>query len=273
MNFIIENEQNIRLGIFLSLLTLLAIGELIAPLAKRRVKRSTQWLTNISIIVIDTLTLRLLFPLIAVGVAKYAGENSIGLFNLIELNYWVSFFVSLLLLDLLIYGQHVMMHNVPILWRLHRMHHTELGLDVTSAVRFHPIEIVFSMLIKMLFVLIMGISIEAIIIFEVLLNGLALFNHSNLKLPTALDAALRKIIITPEVHWVHHSELVFETNSNYGFNLSIWDRIFGTYIDKPTLDHKEMRQGLIEFGFDKPLSLSELITSPFKDYSTDTKKT
>lgn len=273
MNFIIENEQNIRLGIFLSLLILLAVAEFIAPLAKRRVKRSSQWLTNISIIVIDTLTVRFLFPLIAVGVAGYANENSIGLFNLIKLNYWLSFFLSLLLLDLLIYGQHVMMHNVPMLWRLHRMHHTELGLDVTSAVRFHPIEIVISMLIKMLFVLIMGISIEAVIIFEVLLNGLALFNHSNLKLPTALDAILRKVIITPEVHWVHHSEIVSETNSNYGFNLSIWDRVFGTYIDKPTLDHVEMRQGLTEFGFEKPLSIQELIVSPFKDYPADIEKT
>ncbi len=266
MDFLLENEQSFRLGVFLGLLTILALAEFISPLAKRQVSRPYQWFTNISIVVIDSLTLRLMVPMLAVGVAHYANETNIGLFNIIEINQWTTFILSLLLLDILIYGQHVVMHKVPLLWRLHRMHHSELGLDVTSAVRFHPIEIIVSMLIKMAFVLIMGIPVAAVIVFETLLNGLALFNHSNLKLPRTLERFLRLFIITPEVHWIHHSEVDRETNSNFGFNLSIWDRIFGTYLDKPTLKHNEMRQGLREFGFKKPLNIIELVVSPFRNY-------
>lgn len=267
MDILIENEQNIRLGVSVGLLALFAAIEFIAPLAKRRTGRPFQWFTNFSIIIIDTAILRLLFPLLAVGVALYAHENSIGLFNIIELNDWAVLFISLLALDLLIYGQHVLVHKVPILWRLHRMHHTEIGLDVTSANRFHPIEIILSMLIKMGFVLIMGVPVAAVILFEILLNGLALFNHSNIRLPRMLEKLLRIVFITPEIHWIHHSEIVAETNSNYGFNLCIWDKIFGTYIDKPTLEYSEMQQGLSEFGFDKSLNFVELIISPFKNYS------
>ncbi len=275
MDFLINNEQTIRLSVFIGLLVLLAVAELIAPLASRQISRAKQWVTNISIVIVDTITLRILFPILAVGVASYARENGIGLFNLITVNYWVSFVLSLLLLDVLIYAQHVMMHKVPMLWRLHRMHHTELGLDVTSAIRFHPIEIVISMLIKMLFVLIMGIPVAAVIVFEILLNGLALFNHSNLKLPRWMETILRRIIITPELHWIHHSEIVRETNSNFGFNLCIWDKIFSTYLDKPTFDYPQMRQGLPEFGYEKPLNFIELIISPFQKYPKieDKKKT
>ena len=146
------------------------------------------------------------------------------------------------------------------------MHHTELGLDVTSAVRFHPIEIIISMLIKIAFVVLLGISVEAVIVFEILLNGLALFNHSNIKIAGPLEKILRKVIITPEIHWIHHSEIAHETNSNYGFNLVFWDKLFGTYIDKPTLNYDVMRQGLREFGFNRPMNLLELLISPFKSY-------
>jgi sterol desaturase/sphingolipid hydroxylase (fatty acid hydroxylase superfamily) len=266
MNFLIENEQQVRLGVFLSLLFILASAEFVAPLAKRQTPRPVQWFTNITIVILDSIVMRLLFPLLAVGVAHYASETNIGLFNIIVLNEGLVFFISLLLLDLLIYGQHVIMHKIPLLWRLHRMHHTELALDVTSAVRFHPFEIIISMLIKMAFVLIMGIPAAAVIVFEILLNGLALFNHSNLKLASAIEKFLRTFIITPEVHWIHHSEISSETNSNYGFNLCIWDKMFGTYVDKPTLGYSEMRQGLKEFGFKKPLNIIELLVSPFKNY-------
>ncbi|MBT5073599.1 MAG: sterol desaturase family protein [Kordiimonadaceae bacterium] len=266
MDLLIENEQNIRLAVSVGLLIVLACAEFIAPLAVRRIGRPRQWLTNISIIIIDTAILRLLFPLLAVGVAAYADENSIGLFNMVPFDNGSAILLSLLLLDLLIYGQHVLVHKVPLLWRLHRMHHTELGLDVTSANRFHPIEIIISMLIKMLFVLIMGVPVAAVILFEILLNGLALFNHSNIKLPAPLEKILRTVIITPEIHWIHHSEIVKETNSNYGFNLCVWDKLFGTYIDKPTLSYDQMQQGLSEFGLEKPLGIFELIISPFKNY-------
>lgn len=266
MEFLIAYEQNIRLSVFVSLLIIFACIEFLSPLAKRRTKRLSQWFTNISITVINTLVMRFILPVVAVGVSSYADQNNYGLFNIINLGFWPTFIASLIFLDVLIYGQHVMMHKIPFLWRLHRMHHTELGLDVTSAVRFHPIEIVFSMLIKMAFVLVMGIPVVAIIFFEIILNGLALFNHSNIKLPYPMESIMRTIFITPEIHWIHHSEIINETNSNYGFNLVIWDKIFGTYKDKPTLSYKDLRQGLSEFGFDKPLSIYELIISPFKNY-------
>lgn len=266
MDLLIENEQTIRLTVFIGLLIILAVAEFIAPLAERQVSRPYQWFTNISVVIIDTLTLRLAVPVLGVGVAHYANETNFGILNFFEINEWVAFIISLLLLDVLIYGQHVLMHKIPILWRLHRMHHSELGLDVTSAVRFHPIEIIVSMLIKMAFVLIMGIPVAAVIVFETLLNGLALFNHSNLKLPEPLEKFLRHFIITPELHWIHHSEIGQETNSNFGFNLCIWDKIFGTYLDKPTFDYSEMRQGLPEFGYNKSLNIIELIVSPFKNY-------
>jgi len=232
MEFLITHEQNIRLGVFISLLIIFAGLEFIAPLAKRRAARLSQWFTNISITLISTFVMRLILPIFAVGVSNYTAEHNVGLFNIINLGFWPTLIVSLLLLDVLIYGQHVMMHKVPLLWRLHRMHHTELGLDVTSAVRFHPIEMVVSMLIKMAFIFIMGIPVAAIIIFEIILNGLALFNHSNINLPRFI----------------------------------IWDKIFSTYLDKPTLPYTDLRQGLNEFGFEKPLSLIELIISPFKNY-------
>ena len=266
MDLLIEYEQTIRMSVFIGLLVLLSGLEFLSPLAKRQTARPRQWFTNVAIVLIDNVTLKVLFPMLAAGVAAYAAQNTFGLFNLIDLNNWLTIILSLLLLDLLIYFQHVIMHKIPMFWRLHRMHHTELGLDVTSAIRFHPIEIIISMLIKMLFVLLMGIPVVAVIIFEILLNGLALFNHSNIKLPAPIEKILRLFIITPEIHWIHHSEIPFETNSNYGFNLCLWDRIFSTYIDKPTKDYPEMRQGLNEFGFEKSLTLPELLISPFKDY-------
>lgn len=265
MNLLIEFEPIIRPGIFLGLLVLLASAEFLCPLAQRKCKRAHQWMINLSIVLIDSLTLKLIFPILAVGVAQYATDYSLGLFNLIELPFPVTLLISLLMLDLLIYGQHVMMHKVPLFWRLHRVHHTELGLDVTSAVRFHPIEIIISMLIKMAFVLLMGIPVVAVIIFEVLLNSLALFNHSNLKLPKSVDTFLRILIVTPEIHWIHHSERVKETNSNYGFNLIIWDKLFSTYTARPTVDYPQMQQGLREFGLKVPLSLYQLLILPFKN--------
>ena len=266
MDFLIENEQVIRVSVFISLLLMLGGAELIAPLAKRQMSRPSQWFTNLSIVLLDNLTLKYLFPLLAVGVAELSAKTGVGLFNALNLNFWLEFGLALFFLDFLMYGQHVLMHKVPILWRLHRMHHSEISLDVSSAVRFHPIEIIFSMLFKMGFILMLGISVEAVIVFEILLNGLALFNHSNLKLSRPFETILRKIIVTPEIHWIHHSEVVQETKGNFGFNLIFWDKIFGTYIDKPTLNYDVMQQGLSEFGFARSLSLTELIVSPFKNY-------
>lgn len=266
MDIIIEYENLIRPGIFIGLLVILAIFEFFIPLAERKIKRPLQWFTNLTITLVNTAALRLMVPLLAVGVAQFAATNEIGLFNLFDLNIYLVMILSLLSLDLLIYGQHIMVHKIPLLWRLHRMHHTEICLDVTSAVRFHPIEIIISMLIKMAFVFLMGIPVVAVILFEIILNGLALFNHSNIKLPAIMEKFLRIFIITPEIHWIHHSQIVSETNSNYGFNLCIWDKIFSTYNDRPALSYDKMEQGLSEFGLEKSLSLSELLISPFKKY-------
>ena len=269
MNTIIEYEHIFRLSIFLELLIIFAVAEIFFPLAKRKSSRAQQWSTNLGIVLIDSVVLKLLFPLLAVGVAQYANLHAIGIFNILETPYILAVILSLFMLDLLIYSQHVLMHKIPILWRLHRVHHTEIGLDVTSALRFHPIEIIISMLIKMSFVLFMGVPVLAVIIFEVLLNGFALFNHSNLKLPARLDKQLRKVIVTPEVHWIHHSQIVKETNSNYGFNLIIWDKIFSTYRSRPSLDYTQMQQGLKEFGLSKSLGLYTLLISPFKAYKNN----
>ncbi|WP_028865725.1 sterol desaturase family protein [Psychromonas aquimarina] len=264
MNIFTDYEHVIRLGIFLSLFIILAGVEFLFPLAKRKCSRLRQWSVNLSLAFIASLLLNILLPLLAVGAARSASEHSIGLFNMIDISYATAVILALLMLDLLIYGQHLLMHKIPLLWSVHRMHHTEIGLDVSSAVRFHPVEIIISMLIKMLFVVIFGIPAAAVIIFEVLLNGLALFNHSNLKLPRTADKFLRKFIITPEVHWIHHSEAAKETNSNYGFNLIFWDKLFSTYRDKPAVDYPLMRQGLKEFGTEKPLSLYKLLILPFQ---------
>ena len=264
MDLLIENADIIRPLVFFSLLIILACGEFLYPLAKRKSTRLSQWFINLSIILIDSISLTLIMPILAVGVASYASYNGIGFFNIIDLPSFVTILLSLLLLDLLIYTQHFFMHKIPLFWSVHRMHHTEIALDVSSAVRFHPIEIIFSMLIKMLFVLILGVPVVAVIIFEILLNALALFNHSNLKLPKTIELLLRKCIVTPEVHWIHHSEFMKETNSNYGFNLIFWDKLFSTYIDKPMLDHAQMRQGLTEFGLEKSLTLYQLLMIPFR---------
>ncbi|WP_019615393.1 sterol desaturase family protein [Psychromonas ossibalaenae] len=264
MNILLNYEHAVRLGMFLSLFIILAGIEFLFPLAERKCGRLSQWSVNLSLAFLAGLFLNILVPLLAVGVALSAAEHSIGLFNIIDIPYAAAVVFALLMLDLLIYGQHVLMHKIPLLWSVHRMHHTEIGLDVSSAVRFHPIEIIISMLIKMLFVVIFGIPAGAVIIFEVLLNALALFNHSNLKLPKAVDKHLRKFIVTPEVHWIHHSDIAQETNSNYGFNLILWDKLFSTYRDKPAVDYPLMRQGLSEFGVEKPLSLYQLLMLPFQ---------
>lgn len=264
MNLFIEYESLIRVAVFSSLLIILAGTEFLFPLAKRKCSRLQQWLVNLGIAFISRISISLVLPFAAVGTAQYATQHSIGLFNLIELPFSITLILSLLLFDLLIYIQHLMMHHIPLFWRLHKMHHTELGLDVTSAVRFHPIEIIVSMLIKMTCVLLMGIPAVSVIIFEIVLNALALFNHSNIKLNKKLDRVLRKLVVTPEVHWIHHSPIIKETNSNYGFNLVIWDKLFSTYTDRPTVDYPQMPQGLKEYSAEKPLGLYELLVLPFK---------
>ena len=241
---IIQNEATIRLGMFLAVFVIMASLEFIFPRRKLVVSKAKRWASNLGIIALNTIIIRLLFPTAALGVALIVEDRQWGLFNLLEIPYWAGVILSVAMLDLVIYGQHVLMHKLPILWRLHRVHHVDLDFDVTTGGRFHPIEIIFSMLIKFAAIIVLGAPALAVVVFEVLLNGTAMFNHSNVRLPLALDRTLRLFVVTPDMHRVHHSVLRRETDSNYGFNLPWWDRLFGTYRDQPESGHSAMQIGL-----------------------------
>lgn len=262
-NLVINYEAIIRLAVFVGFFVVLAMFEMTTPLVKRKTQRALQWSVNLSLAVINGVCLRFTMPLLAVGVAAYANSNDLGLFNYWNLPPLLALIISLVLMDLLLYGQHVLMHKVPLLWRLHAVHHSEQGLDVTTAVRFHPIEIIISMLIKMLVVLLLGVPVLAVIVFEILLNAMAMFNHSNIKLPAKLDRLLRWFIVTPAVHWIHHSVKHDECNSNFGFNLIIWDKWFLTYKSKPSQDYSIMQQGIPQ-SLIESMTLWQLLWLPFK---------
>jgi sterol desaturase/sphingolipid hydroxylase (fatty acid hydroxylase superfamily) len=223
-----------------------------------------RWSNNLALVVIDTIVLRLTFPILAVGLAVMAQERGWGLFNFIDAPAWVAVLASVIILDLVIYLQHVMFHAVPALWRLHRMHHADLDFDVTTGLRFHPIEIVLSMGIKLAMVLVLGPPAVAVLIFEVLLNATAMFNHSNVRLPLVVDRVLRLVMVTPDMHRVHHSILPEETNSNFGFNLPWWDRLLGTYKAQPAAGHDAMTIGIEQFRTPRDQWLDRMLVQPIK---------
>ena len=228
--YLLGHEPQVRLFSLFSILAAMAVWELAAPRRRQDIPRLLRWSNNIGMTVIDTLLVRLTFPLLAVGMASYAVVRGWGLFNIFQVPSWIAFLVSFLLFDLAIYLQHVMFHAVPLLWRLHRVHHSDLEFDVTTGLRFHPLEILISMGFKLALVVVLGPPAIALLFFEVVLNGTAMFNHSNIRLPFAVDRLLRLLVVTPDMHRVHHSVLSSETNSNYGFNLPWWDRALGTYV-------------------------------------------
>ncbi len=254
----------IRLGIFAAVLCVMAVWEMAAPRRRQMLGRAWRWPANLSIVVLDTVVVRLLFPLTAVGLALLAESRGWGLLNIWPIPGWLAVLVSVVLLDLVIYLQHVMFHAVPALWRLHRMHHADLDFDVTTGSRFHPIEIVLSMVIKLTVVAALGAPALAVLIFEVLLNATAMFNHSNVRLPLGLDRILRWIVVTPDMHRVHHSVIVGETNSNFGFNLPWWDRLLGTYRDQPAAGHEGMVIGVSDIRDPLEQSLGRMLTQPFR---------
>ena len=261
--FILNNEKYIRMSFFFGIFLIMAIWELVAPRRVLSVSKSKRWLNNLGIVFLNSFIVRLIFPTAAVGMALLAQERSWGLFNNFDLPYLVIVALSVIALDMMIYLQHVMVHAVPALWRLHRMHHADTDIDVTTGSRFHPIEIILSMLIKFSAIVVLGAPVVAVLIFEVLLNATAMFNHSNVKLPATLDRLLRILIVTPDMHRVHHSINDFETNSNFGFNLSIWDHLFGTYQAQPVEGHTNMTIGIKQFRDTKWLSLPRLLLIPF----------
>lgn len=260
-----ENEATIRLAVFLGLFGLFAVVEALAPRRARAQARTRRWATNWAIVVIDTVALRLLalaMPLLAVGAAVDAAASGWGLFNLTAWPGWLEFALAVLILDFAIWLQHLVTHKVPVLWRLHRVHHADRDMDVTTAIRFHPIEILLSMGLKIGLVYLLGPAAVAVIFFEVLLNGTALFNHANIALPRHLDAVIRSMLVTPDMHRVHHSVHRHEHDSNYGFALSVWDRLFGTYVAQPGGGHDGMTVGL-DWQDDRPSHLGWSLALPF----------
>jgi sterol desaturase/sphingolipid hydroxylase (fatty acid hydroxylase superfamily) len=230
-------------GVFL----VMVLWEFLAPRRQQAVPRSARWPSNLGLVALNTLLMRLVLPTTAVGVALAAQANGLGVLNLLHIPDAVAFALALVLLDLAIYLQHVLFHKVPWLWRLHRMHHADVEVDATNGLRFHPIEILLSMAIKFAVILFVGVPAAAVVVFEVLLNGLAVFNHSNVVLPERLDRKLRWFVVTPDMHRIHHSWYAEECNSNYGFNLTWWDRLFGTYRSFPRDGQVLMTLGLPEW--------------------------
>ncbi len=242
--YILSHEPGIRLGFFFGILVLMAVWEILAPRRALTVSKVLRWTNNLGLAFLNSALVRLIFPAAAVGMAVFAQNRGWGFFNYFETPYWLAVLVSVAVLDLAIYLQHVMFHAVPALWRLHRMHHADLDFDVTTGARFHPIEILLSMLIKFAVIVVLGPPAVAVVIFEVLLNATAMFNHSNVCMPIALDRFLRLFVVTPDMHRVHHSIEDHEANSNFGFNLPVWDRLFGTYKDQPDTGHDGMTIGI-----------------------------
>jgi sterol desaturase/sphingolipid hydroxylase (fatty acid hydroxylase superfamily) len=265
MDALLSSEPFVRLAAFGSILAAMVVWELLAPRRHQKIARSARWPSNIGIVVLDTVLVRLVFPIGAVGLALLAESRGWGLFNAFDIPAWAAIPASVILLDMAIYLQHVLLHAVPALWRLHRMHHADLEFDVTTGIRFHPIEILLSMVIKLGVVAALGTPAAAVLIFEILLNATSMFNHGNVKLPGPLDRVLRWIVVTPEMHRVHHSIKSGETNSNFGFNLPWWDRLFGTYRAQPEAGHVGMTIGIEQFRDAREQRLDRMLTQPFRD--------
>ena len=246
-DYVLGNEIPIRLSFFFGIFAVMAIWESLAPCRVLTVSKPVRWLNNIAIVLLNTLLLRLLFPAAAVGMASFCSAAGWGLFNHFETAYWVALVLSVIAMDAVIYLQHVMVHAIPALWRLHRVHHADLDYDLTTGARFHPLEIILSMLIKLATVAVLGPPVLAVLIFEVLLNATAMFNHGNVSISGPIDRFLRWFLVTPDMHRVHHSVEDDETNSNFGFNLSWWDRLFGTYRAQPRAGHLGMEIGIHRF--------------------------
>ncbi len=261
--WILENEPVIRLSFFFGVLLLIALWEIAAPRRALSMSKPVRWVSNLGIVALNTVVLRLLFPLAAVAFAAVAAENGWGLLNLIEIHPLLALVIAIVVLDFFIWLQHVMVHAIPVLWRLHRMHHADLDYDLTTGARFHPLEIVLSMGIKFAAILLLGPPVLAVLLFEIILNAMAMFNHGNIRLPLGLDRLLRLLVVTPDMHRVHHSVQDDEANSNFGFNLSIWDRLFGTYKAQPDLGHEGMQIGLDRFREQRDNTLPQMLVQPF----------
>ena len=263
-------EAVIRLGFFFGILAVMSLWEIVLPRRTHTVSKALRWINNLGIVFLNSFLLRIIFPTAAVGMAVFAQEHGWGLLNYFQVSYRLAVALSVVAMDFAVYLQHVMFHAIPVFWRIHRMHHADLDFDVTTGIRFHPIEIILSMLIKCAVVVMLGTPVPAVIMFEVILNATSMFNHSNVRMPLMIDRALRWFIVTPDMHRVHHSVEDYETNTNFGFNLPWWDCLLGTYRDQPQMGHKDMTIGLRDFRDTKHcMMLHGMLAIPFIGKTTD----
>ena len=269
-SWVMANEPLIRMGFFFGVFALVALWELASPRRALKLTRQQRWTANLGIVLLNTVIVRVAFPAAAVGMAALSVDKSWGLLNNFDVPFWLAVPLAVVAMDFVIWLQHVMVHAVPALWRLHRVHHADLDYDLTTGARFHPIEIVLSMGIKFATIALLGAPVLAVVVFEVLLSACAMFNHGNIRLPAALDRALRWFIVTPDMHRVHHSVEDDESNSNFGFNLTWWDRLFGTYREQPRAGQLGMTIGI--HGHTDPHEVARLpgmLALPFKGQITD----
>lgn len=257
-------EPTLRLSVFLGVLLAMGIWEGLAPRRPATYSKFLRWTTNLGLSILNGLVLRVLIPVLAVGAATWAEDQSLGLLNVLELPFFVACVVAFLALDVLIYTQHVVFHHVPLFWRLHQVHHADPNIDTSTGIRFHPIEIVLSMGIKIVAVVALGAPAIAVILFEVVLNATSLFNHGNVRIAGGVDRWVRRLFVTPDMHRVHHSMIRAETDSNFGFNFSVWDRVFGTYRETPEKGHLDMEIGLPEHQNAAPTKIIWSLGLPFR---------
>ena len=263
-SFITQYEVIIRLGFFFGVFFIMALWEWFAPRRQLVVPKLLRWSNNIALVFLNSLILRILFPAAAVGMAAFVQEQGWGILNYYSVSLIAAVILSVVVMDAVIYLQHVMVHAVPALWRLHRVHHADPDFDVTTGSRFHPLEIILSMLIKFAVIVVLGPPVLGVIIFEILLNATAMFNHSNVRLNTTIDKYLRLLVVSPDMHRVHHSVEADETNSNFGFNLPWWDRLFGTYRAQPRAGHEKMIIGIHQFNDPRQVTwLHKMLILPF----------
>ena len=262
--FLLSHEVAVRLGVFFGIFATMAVWELLAPRRTLQLPKSVRWTNNLALTILNGILVRAILPVAAIGVAGFAADRGMGMLNLVHVSYPWAVVLSVLALDLAIYFQHLMFHAVPLLWRLHRVHHADLDFDVTTGARFHPVEIVLSMLIKFAVILVLGPPALAVLLFEILLNATSMFNHGNVRLPAAIDRLLRLLVVTPDMHRVHHSVVPRETNSNFGFNVPWWDRLFGTYRAQPQAGHAAMTIGVEQFRTPRDVWLDRMLLQPFR---------
>lgn len=269
-DFVMAHEKALRMGFFVGMLALMGLWEVLAPRRALSVSKPLRWGSNLAIVFFNNLVVRLVFPTAAVGIAVFCKGQHWGVFNYVELPIWFAVVATIVAMDLVIYLQHVMVHAVPLFWRLHRVHHADLDFDVTTGARFHPIEILLSMLIKFATIIVLGAPVLAVVVFEIVLNAMAMFNHANVRLPLTLDRVLRLLVVTPDMHRVHHSVHDDEANSNFGFNMSLWDRLFGTYRAQPRDGHDGMTIGIRKYREPRQVAwLDGMLWLPFRGKITD----